>query len=96
MSRLWERPVVAPVCLVRWSRIMALFVLCPGAIECLARCDGFVAFWRRATCSPYGGQPLRATLVVRRRARLVLPDPTPFRYGRRRCAKRSHETPSRS
>ena len=22
---------------------MALFVLCPGAIECLARCDGFVA-----------------------------------------------------
>ena len=43
MSRLWERPVVAPVYLVRWSRIMALFVLCPGAIECLARCDGFVA-----------------------------------------------------
>ena len=59
MSRLRERPVVAPVCLVRWSRIMALFVLCPGAIECLARCDGFVAFWRRATCSRYGGQPLR-------------------------------------
>jgi hypothetical protein len=43
MSRLWERPVVAPVCLVWWSRIMALFVLYPGAIECLARCDGFVA-----------------------------------------------------
>ena len=43
MSRLWERPVVAPVCLVWWSRIMALFVLYPGAIECLARCYGIVA-----------------------------------------------------
>ena len=59
MSRLWERPVVAPVCLVRWSRIMALFVLYPGAIECLAGCDGFVA-WRSAT------------LVVARSTGLVL------------------------
>ena len=59
MSRLWERPVVAPVCLVRWSRIMALFVLYPGAIECLARCYGIVGSYCIADSAQLGSALVR-------------------------------------
>jgi hypothetical protein len=65
MSRLWERPVVAPVCLVRWSRIMALFVLYPGAIECLARCYGIVASYCIADSAQLGSALVRLSHYMR-------------------------------